>query len=112
MFFNRKLSCPSISMPQAAKELEEDKSIRLIDVRTEEEYHEGHISGSTLIPLNRITDIVKLIPDKDTRLFVYCHSGARSETACTQLMKLGYTNVINIGGIINWTGFIERTVSV
>lgn len=112
MFFKRKLACLSISMPQAAKEMENDTSIHLIDVRTDDEYNEGHISGSILLPLNQITEIVKLIPDKDTRIFLYCYSGARSETACLQLMKLGYTNVFNIGGIIHWTGFIERTVSV
>ncbi len=78
----------------------------LLDVRTSQEYQEGHIPGSINIPLQRISGDV--IPaKKDTPLFVYCHSGARSSQAVRTLTKIGYTSVKNIGGIAAYTGKVE-----
>ena len=80
----------------------------LIDVRTEEEYAEGHIPGSVNIPLQSIQDIGTVAEDKLTPLFVYCRSGRRSGEAETLLKEAGYTNVYNIGGIIDYSGKLER----
>ncbi len=108
MLFGRKPAFSYVSMPQAQTELSKDKAIRLIDVRTAEEYRSGHIPGSVNVPLDRIRDIERAVPDKNARLFVYCLSGARSRAASQQMAALGYTEVSNIGGISQWTGKIER----
>jgi len=76
----------------------------LLDVRTEEEYAEGHIDGSVNIPLNKINAVLNKYPNKKTPLFVHCRSGARSGQAVAYLQQMGYTNVKNIGGIINYHG--------
>ncbi len=98
----------SISMKEAEKELQQDPSIVLVDVRSRQEYREGHIPNSWNIPLDQIKLIQEKIRDKNSRLFVYCLSGGRSATACMYLEKMGYTDVTNIGGISKWTGEIER----
>lgn len=108
MFFNRN-KCASLSMKQAALELENNASIHLVDVRSPGEYHMGHIPNSVNLPLENIAHIAGHVPDKDARIFVYCLSGARSRTACAQLTRLGYTQVFNIGGIGQWRGKIERS---
>ncbi len=99
-----------IFMPQAQTELSKDKTIRLVDVRTPEEYRAGHIPGSVNVPLDRIGDIARAIPEKNAKLFVYCLSGARSRTACSMLASMGYSNVNNIGGISQYTGKIEHSI--
>lgn len=78
----------------------------LLDVRTEDEYKEGHIEGSLNHPLEKITTIEAVLPDKETPLFVHCLSGARSARACAWLKQHGYTNVTNIGGIRDFKGAI------
>lgn len=80
----------------------------LIDVRTPQEYKEGHIPKSINIPLQKIETIDKTIKDKDTPLYVYCKSGNRSNQACSILKQNGYTNVENIGGIMNYKGEIKK----
>lgn len=107
MSYGQRASCASLSMRQAAQALEHDKTIRLIDVRTILEYRSGHLPNSIHLPLDRIDQITERIPDRDERIFVYCHSGARSQAACQRLAALGYTDVTNIGGIIQWPGKIE-----
>ena len=76
----------------------------LIDVRSRGEYREGHIPGSINIPLDEIGRAPATVPAKDTQLFVYCLSGARSRQAVGQLRNMGYSNVENIGGISAWKG--------
>ena len=90
--------------PEAAKaRLDSDEAIVLLDVRTEEEYNEGHIEGATLLPLSTIkANVSSVVPNQDATLFVYCRSGVRSAEAVKTLMKLGYTRVYNLGGIIDW----------
>jgi phage shock protein E len=107
MFFARKRGCARLSMDSARQEMEGDASIRAIDVRTPQEYRAGHIPGSVNVPLDRIDEIEIAAPDRHAKLFVYCLSGARSESACAHLVRIGYTNVYNIGGIGRWTGRIE-----
>ena len=80
----------------------------LLDVRTRSEYAGGHIPGSRNIPLQEIQKAPSAIPRKDTPLFVYCYSGARSRQAVNRLQKMGYTNVTNIGGISAYSGKVER----
>ncbi|MDD4124120.1 MAG: rhodanese-like domain-containing protein [Eubacteriales bacterium] len=80
----------------------------LVDVRTEEEYAEGHIPGSVNIPLQSIQDIESVATDKNTPLFLYCRSGRRSGEAKSTLEEAGYVNVYNIGGIIDYSGELER----
>ena len=80
----------------------------LLDVRTPQEYREGHVPGSKNVPLQTIDTIRQLIAAKDTPLFVYCHSGARSSHATAMLGKMGYTNVKNIGGIASYKGKVDK----
>ena len=80
----------------------------LLDVRTPEEYRSGRIPNSKNIPVENISTISSTIPNKDTPLFVYCLSGARSHQACLYLKNNGYTKVTNIGGINSYNGPIER----
>lgn len=76
----------------------------LLDVRGEDEYAEGHIPGSVNIPLQLLPMKKGLPEDPDMPLFVYCRSGGRSRRAVAFLEKIGYNNVKNIGGIMNWNG--------
>jgi len=80
----------------------------LLDVRTLEEYREGHIPGSKNISLQQLDKVYSVVKNKDTALFVYCHSGARSSQAVNLLQRKGYTSVTNIGGIASYSGKVER----
>ena len=75
----------------------------IIDARTQEEYDQGHIPGAIMIPEYEIADRAeKEIPDKDQLILVYCRSGRRSKIAAEELVKLGYNNIKEFGGIIDW----------
>ena len=80
----------------------------LLDVRTPQEYREGHIPDSKNVPLQAIDKVADLAENKDTVLYVYCHSGARSRQATAMLQYMGYANVNNIGGITAYQGKVER----
>jgi phage shock protein E len=108
MLFKRSRACHSMPMSKAAEELMKDESIQVLDVRTYDEYRRGHIPGSMNLPMDQASEIIRLVPNKDTRLFVYCQSGARSQRACEQFAGLGYSDVTNIRGIAQWKGDIER----
>lgn len=79
----------------------------LVDVRTVEEYEQGHIPGSVNVPLDSLEDISGRAR-QDSPLYVYCHSGARSARATAQLRRMGYINVNDMGGIMSWNGAIAR----
>ena len=79
----------------------------LLDVRSPQEYQEGHIPGSKNVPLQRLEDISEAAPDRAAPLFVYCYSGARSGQAVSVLNGMGYADVRNIGGIAAWSGEME-----
>ena len=79
----------------------------LVDVRTPQEYREGHIPGSKNVPLQQLDKVEEVTENKDTILYVYCHSGARSRQAVSLLKHMGYTNVHNIGGIAAYSGKVE-----
>ena len=89
-------------------EVESTEGAVLLDVRTVDEYAEGHIPGSINIPLDTVASVLECIPDKDAPLFVHCLSGGRSGKAVAFLKKLGYTQVKNIGGINLYNGPVER----
>ncbi len=80
----------------------------LIDVRSAEEYREGHIPGSISVPVQDLGKAGLVVPDEDTPVFTYCLSGARSSRAAEELKRRGYSSVKNIGGINKYAGKIER----
>ncbi|MDF2891608.1 MAG: Rhodanese-related sulfurtransferase [Clostridia bacterium] len=93
----------NLEQEEAKKNMDADKSIILLDVRTPEEYAEVHIPGSILIPLDTIQkEAMNKLPDKDATIYVYCRSGNRSASASKILVDLGYKNIYNIGGIATW----------
>ena len=92
-----------ISAAEAKEMMKTEKDYVIIDARTEDEFAEGHIEGAILIPEYEILAKAEAyIPDKDTLVLVYCRSGRRSKIASENLIKLGYTNVYEFGGIIDW----------
>ena len=84
------------------------KGALLLDVRTPEEYAEGHIEDSVNVPLQNIEILRTIIEDKSTSLFVYCRSGARSARATDILKKMGFFNAEDIGGILSYQGKVVR----
>ena len=80
----------------------------LVDVRTPQEYREGHIPGSKNVPLQQLDKISAVTDNKDAPMFVYCYSGARSRQATAILQHMGYANVNNIGGIAAYQGKVEK----
>ena len=92
-----------ITQKRAKEIMDTQKDYVIIDARTEEEFSQGHIEGAILIPEYEIAQRAeKEIPDKDTLILVYCRSGRRSKIASEELVKSGYTNVKEFGGIIDW----------
>lgn len=94
----------SVITPVEAKKIIDDYSdIKIIDVRDEDELIEGYIENSILIPLDTVrNNIENIIQDKNYKILVYCRSGRRSAIACEILDELGYTDVYDFGGIIDW----------
>ena len=92
-----------ISGAEAKALMDSESGYVIIDARTQEEYDQGHIPGAIMIPEYEIADRAeKELPDKDQLILVYCRSGRRSKIAAEELVKLGYTNVKEFGGIIDW----------
>lgn len=82
----------------------------IVDVRRDDEYKAGHIPGALLLTLEKITkeSAAKVLPDKSQMIFIYCRSGRRSKIAANKLLELGYTNLIEFGGILDYTGPVEK----
>mgnify|MGYP003445259730 FL=1 len=98
-----KNSYEQITANQAKELMEKETGYIIIDARTQEEFDEGHIEGAILIPEYEISQRAeKELPDKDQLILVYCRSGRRSKIASQALVDLGYTNVKEFGGIIDW----------
>ena len=92
-----------ITMEEAITMMEEETEYIILDVRTAEEYSEKHIPGAINIANESIgTEDIPELPDKDQLILVYCRSGNRSKQASEKLVKLGYTNIVEIGGINSW----------
>jgi rhodanese-related sulfurtransferase len=85
--------------------MEKEKDYIILDVRRPDEFAEKHIPGAINIPNEIIgTEEIKELPNKKQLILVYCRSGNRSKQASEKLVKLGYTNIVEFGGIIDWTG--------
>ena len=92
-----------ITPAEAKGIMDSEHNYIILDVRTEEEFAEGHIAGAILIPDYEITEKAEsVLTDKDQQILVYCRSGRRSKNAASQLVELGYSNVKEFGGIIDW----------
>ena len=89
---------------RGVQDFRETEGAVLVDVRTPQEYREGHIPGSQNVPLQQLDSVDEVADNADTALYVYCHSGARSRQAAAMLQRMGYTNVHNIGGIAAYQG--------
>lgn len=99
------LNYRQIDMDEAITIMENETGYILLDVRTTSEFAEKHIPGAINIPNETIgTEQIPELPDKDQLILVYCRSGNRSKRASEKLVALGYTNVVEFGGIIDWPG--------
>ena len=93
----------NITAEEAKKLMDSEEGCIILDVRTREEYDQGHIPGAILIPDTEIeAKAADLLPDKDQLILVYCRSGRRSKLAAQSLADLGYTNIREFGGILDW----------
>ena len=98
-----------ISIDEAVEVMKKETGYIILDVRRPDEYAEGHIPGAINVPNEEIgTAEIAELPDKAQLILVYCRSGRRSKDASEKLVKLGYTNVVEFGGILDWKGEIER----
>lgn len=93
----------NITAEEAKKLMDSEEGCIILDVRTREEYDQGHIPGAILIPDTEIeAKAADLLPDKDQLILVFCRSGRRSKLAAQSLADLGYTNIREFGGILDW----------
>ena len=93
----------NITAEEAKKLMDSEEGCIILDVRTREEYDQGHIPGAVLIPNTEIeAKAADLLPDKGQLILVYCRSGRRSKLAAQSLADLGYTNIREFGGILDW----------
>ncbi len=100
---NMKNTYEQISAKEAKEIIDNQSGYIILDVRTREEYDQGHIPNAILLPNETIgTEEINMLPDKDQMILVYCRSGNRSKQAASKLVNLGYTNVYEFGGIIDW----------
>lgn len=98
-----------VSMDDIVKIMDENKDYVIVDVRTPDEYKEGHIPNAINIPNETINETVyNKLKDKNQLILIYCRSGSRSRQSAYKMQKLGYTNLVDFGGIINWKGKIEK----
>jgi len=93
----------NITAEEAKEIMDTEEGYIILDVRTQEEYDEGHIPGAIVISHEEIEEKAeKVLTDKDQMILVYCRSGRRSKLAAEALVELGYTNIKEFGGIIDW----------
>ena len=98
----------NITAQEAKEIMDREEGYVILDTRAQEEYDEGHIPGAILIPHDEILQKAEsLLTDKDQLILVYCRSGRRSKLAAEDLQKLGYTNIKEFGGIIDWPYEVE-----
>ena len=99
----------SITMEEAKKIFETEGDYIILDVRRADEFAKGHIPGAINIANENIKDTEPVeLKDKNQTIYVYCRSGNRSRQASAKLAAMGYTNIIEFGGIMDWTGEIEK----
>ena len=93
----------NITAAEAKEIMDTQQGYIILDTRAQDEYDEGHIPGAILIPHDEILEKAEgILTDKDQLILVYCRSGRRSKLAAEDLVKLGYTNIKEFGGIIDW----------
>ena len=93
----------NITAEEARRIMDTEEGYIILDVREQDEYDAGHIPGAILIPYIQIEEsAATMLPDKDQLILVYCRSGRRSKIAAQSLVELGYTNIKEFGGIIDW----------
>ena len=98
----------SITMDEAVTMMAQETGYIILDVRRPDEFAAGHIPNAINVPNESIgTSDIPELPDKDQLIMVYCRSGRRSKEASEKLVKLGYTNIVEFGGILDWKGEIE-----
>lgn len=98
-----------VSMDEIHEIMEQNEDYIILDVRTFEEYNLGHIPNAICIPNETIgPDVEEELPDKNKLILIYCRSGNRSKQATKKLEKLGYTNLVEFGGIMDWNGKLEQ----
>lgn len=89
---------------QQAKEMMTNEEAIIVDVRELHEFNAGHIEGAILLPLSNLEALAEeMLTDKNAIILIYCRSGNRSKTAALELIDLGYKNVYDFGGILDWT---------
>lgn len=94
-----------VSSDEAAAMMASESDYLILDVRTQEEYEQGHIPGAVCVPNESIgSGELSALPRKDQLILVYCRSGNRSKQAAQKLADAGYTNIVEFGGILSWTG--------
>ncbi len=94
-----------VNPEEAAAMMESETDYILLDVRTRQEYEQGHIPGAICVPNEAIgSEEIPALPHREQLILVYCRSGNRSKQAAQKLADLGYTNVVEFGGILSWTG--------
>ena len=100
---NREVVYMNITAEEAKQIMDGEEGYIILDVRTQEEYDQGHIPGAILIPDTEIkAEAENVLTDKEQLILVYCRSGRRSKLAAEALVELGYTNIKEFGGIIDW----------
>lgn len=98
----------NITAEEARKIMDTETDYVILDVRTQEEYDQGHIPGAIVIPDTEIrARAEEVLTDKDQLILVYCRSGRRSKNAAQILVELGYTNIKEFGGILDWPYDVE-----
>ena len=102
-------SYSQISMDEAVEFMEEKSGYIILDVRRPDEFAAGHIPNAINVPLETIGNSeIPELPNKDQLILVYCRSGRRSKEAAEKLVALGYTNIVEFGGILDWKGEIVQ----
>jgi len=99
----------NITAEEAKQIMDTEEGYIILDVRTQEEYDQGHIPGAILISHEEIAEKAEqVLTDKDQLILVYCRSGRRSKIAAEALVELGYTNIKEFGGISDWPYEVEK----
>ena len=106
---NQEVTYMNITAEEAKQIMDSEEGYIILDVRAQEEYDESHIPGAILIPHTEIdARAEEVLTDKDQLILVYCRSGRRSKIAAEALVELGYTNIKEFGGIIDWPYEVEK----
>ena len=105
----KNMTYTSITMEEAKDIFQNSGDYIILDVRRADEFSEGHIPGAVNYANEDILqDKPEVLPDLEQTIYVYCRSGRRSKEAADKLVQMGYTNIIEIGGILDWTGVLEK----